>query len=49
MILTAMKLELTVAAPRDGVIEEVFYAAQDQVDEGAVLVRFQEAPAARGS
>lgn len=47
MILTAMKLEQTVAAPRDGVIEEVFYATQDQVDEGAVLVRFQEAPSAR--
>ena len=46
MVLTAMKLEQTIAAPRDGVIEEVFFSAQDQVAEGAVLVKFQDAPAA---
>jgi 3-methylcrotonyl-CoA carboxylase alpha subunit len=46
MVLTAMKLEQTIAAPRDGVIEEVFFSAQDQVAEGAVLVKFQDGPAA---
>lgn len=45
MVLTAMKLEQTISAPRDGVIEEVFFSAQDQVVEGAVLVKFQDAPA----
>ncbi|NBP27367.1 MAG: hypothetical protein EBU74_07050 [Betaproteobacteria bacterium] len=46
MVLTAMKLEQTIVAPRDGVIEEVFFSAQDQVAEGAVLLKFQDAPAA---
>ena len=46
MVLTAMKLEQTITAPRDGVVEEVFFSAQDQVAEGAVLVKFQDAPAA---
>lgn len=43
MVLAAMKLEQTISAPRDGVIEEVFFSAQDQVVEGAVLIKFQDA------
>ena len=46
MVLSAMKLEQTISAPRDGVIEEIFFSAQDQVSEGAVLLKYQEAPAA---
>ena len=35
----AMKMELVLAAPRDGVVETVAVAAGDQVAEGAVLLR----------
>ena len=36
-VIEAMKMELTIAAPEDGVIETVFFAAGDLVPEGAIL------------
>jgi len=41
-VLEAMKMEHTIAAPRDGVIAEVLYAAGEQVAEGAQLLRMLE-------
>ena len=36
-VMEAMKMELTISAPHDGVIGEVFFAEGDMVPEGAVL------------
>src|SRR5690606_23285501 len=41
LVLEAMKMEHTIAAPHDGVIEEIVPEAA-QVTDGAVLVRFRE-------
>ena len=38
-VMEAMKMEHTIAAPADGVVQELLYAAGDQVTEGAELVR----------
>lgn len=38
VVLEAMKMEHTVAAPADGGVSEVRVRAGDQVEEGAVLV-----------
>ena len=38
-VMEAMKMEHTLVAPRDGVVEELLYAPGDQVAEGAELVR----------
>ena len=38
MIIEAMKMEHTVAAPADGVVEKVRFAVGDLVDEGAELI-----------
>ncbi|MBU2286440.1 MAG: 3-methylcrotonyl-CoA carboxylase, partial [Gammaproteobacteria bacterium] len=38
-VMEAMKMEHTIAAPADGVVEELLYAAGDQVAEGAELLR----------
>ncbi len=35
----AMKMEHTIAAPADGVVQELLYAPGDQVAEGAELIR----------
>jgi 3-methylcrotonyl-CoA carboxylase alpha subunit len=40
----AMKMEHTIAAPRDGRVAELLYAVGDQVAEGGELLRM--APAA---
>ena len=40
MVLEAMKMELSIEAPRDAVIDEVAVSEGDQVVEGAVLVSF---------
>jgi len=40
LIMEAMKMEHTIAAPRDGVVEELLYAAGDQVEEGVQLLVF---------
>lgn len=41
-IIEAMKMEHTVAAPRDGLIESLYYIAGDQVEEGAELMKLAE-------
>ena len=41
IVLEAMKMEHTLTAPRDTVIEAVEAASGDQIVEGAVLVRFE--------
>ena len=43
LILEAMKMEHTIAAPHDGIISEVATEGA-QVTEGTVLVRFEEKP-----
>jgi 3-methylcrotonyl-CoA carboxylase alpha subunit len=43
-VMEAMKMEHTIAAPRDGTIAELLYAVGDQVSEGGELLRM--APAA---
>ena len=40
VVLEAMKMELSVDAPREGVIDEVMVSEGDQVVEGAVLATF---------
>ena len=35
----AMKMEHTIAAPADGVVQELLYAPGDQVTEGAELLK----------
>ncbi|MBV8576416.1 MAG: 3-methylcrotonyl-CoA carboxylase, partial [Acetobacteraceae bacterium] len=43
VVLEAMKMELTLSAPRDGTIETVRHAAGDMVEEGTELITFAEA------
>jgi 3-methylcrotonyl-CoA carboxylase alpha subunit len=38
-VMEAMKMEHTITAPRDGTVEELLYAAGDQVGEGGELLR----------
>ena len=38
-VMDAMKMEHTIAAPMDGVVAELLYAAGDQVVEGAELLK----------
>lgn len=40
LIMEAMKMEHTIAAPADGVIDELLYLVGDQVTEGAQLLAF---------
>jgi len=40
MVLEAMKMEHTIVAPADGLVEAVHYAAGDLVEEGADLIAF---------
>jgi 3-methylcrotonyl-CoA carboxylase alpha subunit len=40
LVMEAMKMEHTLVAPRDGVVEELLYGVGDQVAEGVALVRF---------
>jgi 3-methylcrotonyl-CoA carboxylase alpha subunit len=42
MVIEAMKMEHTIAAPRDGTIEAVRYAVGDLVEEGAELIALAE-------
>jgi 3-methylcrotonyl-CoA carboxylase alpha subunit len=42
-VMEAMKMEHTIAAPRDGVVAELFYAVGDQVSEGGELLRLATA------
>jgi hypothetical protein len=41
VIMEAMKMEHTIAAPADGLVEGVLYAVGDQVADGAPLLAFQ--------
>jgi 3-methylcrotonyl-CoA carboxylase alpha subunit len=43
VIMEAMKMEHTISAPHDGVVEEVLYAVGDQVTDGAPLLAFKAA------
>ncbi|HWJ94258.1 MAG TPA: biotin/lipoyl-containing protein, partial [Telluria sp.] len=43
VIMEAMKLEHTISAPSDGVVEEVLYNVGDQVADGAPLLAFKAA------
>ena len=41
-VMEAMKMEHTIAAPRDGTVAELLYAPGDQVSEGGELLRLAE-------
>ena len=43
LVMEAMKMEHTIHAPADGVVDEVFFAVGDQVAEGAALIALREA------
>ncbi|OWY28351.1 acetyl/propionyl/methylcrotonyl-CoA carboxylase subunit alpha [Herbaspirillum robiniae] len=43
LIMEAMKMEHTIAAPADGTVEDLLYAVGDQVAEGAQLLEFKAA------
>ncbi|MBY0238161.1 MAG: acetyl/propionyl/methylcrotonyl-CoA carboxylase subunit alpha [Burkholderiaceae bacterium] len=43
VIMEAMKMEHTIAAPHDGVVDDVLYAVGDQVSDGAPLLAFRAA------
>ncbi|MYN16843.1 acetyl-CoA carboxylase biotin carboxylase subunit [Rugamonas sp. FT107W] len=43
VIMEAMKMEHTIAAPHDGVVDEVLYGVGDQVADGAPLLAFKTA------
>ncbi|MDF3838639.1 3-methylcrotonyl-CoA carboxylase, partial [Cupriavidus basilensis] len=45
IVMEAMKMEHTLTAPTDGVVQEVLYAIGDQVQDGAQLVTLEEAAA----
>ena len=45
-VMEAMKMEHTIAAPADGVVQELLYAPGDQVAEGAELIRITATEAA---
>ena len=41
LVMEAMKMEHTLRAPRDGIVEQRFVDAGDQVEEGAILLQLQ--------
>ncbi|NVD96617.1 acetyl/propionyl/methylcrotonyl-CoA carboxylase subunit alpha [Massilia sp. BJB1822] len=43
VIMEAMKMEHTIAAPHDGLVDEILYAIGDQVTDGAPLLAFKTA------
>jgi len=43
VVLEAMKMEHTIAAPRDGVVAELLFAVGDQVGDGAELLKLKSA------
>ena len=38
-VMEAMKMEHTIAAPKDGIVQELLYAPGDQIAEGAELLK----------
>jgi len=45
IVLEAMKMEITLTAPRDGTIETIRYSVGDMVEEGSELIHFAAADA----
>ena len=45
IVLEAMKMEITLTAPRDGTIEVIRYSVGDMVEEGTELIHFAVADA----
>jgi 3-methylcrotonyl-CoA carboxylase alpha subunit len=43
VIMEAMKMEHTIAAPHDGIVEDILYSVGDQVSDGAPLLAFKAA------
>ncbi|MES2150115.1 MAG: acetyl-CoA carboxylase biotin carboxyl carrier protein subunit [Pseudomonadota bacterium] len=43
VIMEAMKMEHTIGAPTDGLVEEILYQVGDQVADGAPLLAFRAA------
>ncbi len=43
LVMEAMKMEHTIAAPRDGVVKEIHYNVGEQVAEGVELIAFEAA------
>jgi 3-methylcrotonyl-CoA carboxylase alpha subunit len=46
IVLEAMKMEITLTAPRDGTVEVIRYIVGDMVEEGTELIHFAETTAA---
>jgi 3-methylcrotonyl-CoA carboxylase alpha subunit len=44
LVMEAMKMEHSIVAPADGVVEEILFGVGDQVAEGAALVAFAAQP-----
>lgn len=42
IILESMKMEIPVAAPRDGTVTEILVAEEDLVEEGQVVARMED-------
>ena len=42
MIIEAMKMEHTISAPQSGTVKRIYFAAGEQVAEGAQLLDFEE-------
>ncbi|MBV6272711.1 acetyl/propionyl/methylcrotonyl-CoA carboxylase subunit alpha [Alcaligenaceae bacterium CGII-47] len=42
IVMEAMKMEHTIHAPTDGIVEEVFFVVGDQVTEGSALIALRE-------
>jgi 3-methylcrotonyl-CoA carboxylase alpha subunit len=42
LIMEAMKMEHTISAPHDGIVDEILYAIGDQVTEGVPLLNFKQ-------
>jgi 3-methylcrotonyl-CoA carboxylase alpha subunit len=40
LVMEAMKMEHTIVAPADGVVEDILFGVGEQVAEGAALVAF---------
>jgi 3-methylcrotonyl-CoA carboxylase alpha subunit len=45
LVMEAMKMEHTIRAPADGVVEKIHYKVGEQVDEGVELIHFEAAEA----
>jgi 3-methylcrotonyl-CoA carboxylase alpha subunit len=45
LVMEAMKMEHTIRAPADGVVEKIHYKVGEQVDEGIELIHFEAAEA----